>query len=305
MVDTATLKSHFDMVMARRQADVPFSRFEAAQITSDGIRLHLDVIAVDDAAATVVLVPGTSVYGLVYGDMLAGLADAGFNAVSVDPRGHGRSDGRRGSYTIPELVADARAAVAYARDRFGAPVVLAGSSQGGIVAFYCAATDEKLAGAVCHNIADLANPASAGLTDRQAAARLMKPLAGWLAAVFPELPIPIKGYLNLLSRGHEDIKARLAADPLSLKVIRLKALASLGTAPLPCPVEQISTPVLILHGARDTIFPQRYVEELYGRLRCHKELKIYPELDHFLCTDNVPVVLPDVVSWIRQVCRLE
>src|SRR5262245_7726226 len=103
---TAELRSHFDQIMARRGAHVPFERFELASARSGTLQLHVDLIAVHDQAPTVVFIPGTSVYGLLYGDLLAGLADGGCNVVSVDLRGHGRSEGHRGDYTIPELVDD-------------------------------------------------------------------------------------------------------------------------------------------------------------------------------------------------------
>jgi alpha-beta hydrolase superfamily lysophospholipase len=141
-----------------------FDRFEQDWVTSGDLRLHLDVIEADGKRPTVVFMPGTNAYAVLYGEFLAALADKGYNIVGFDPRGHGRSEGARGSYTLPELMADMRAAVRYARNRFGEPVVVSGSSQGGIAAFYLAAEGYPVAGAVCHNLADLGDPASIELT---------------------------------------------------------------------------------------------------------------------------------------------
>lgn len=302
MIPIDQVKANFQAIMKRRGADVPFERFEAAGVKSDGLRLHLDVIDTEPGRPSLVLIPGTSVYGLVYGDLLAAIADERYNIVSVDPRGHGRSEGARGSYTAAELVRDARAAVSYARDRFGDRIVVAGPSQGGIVALYTAATGEKLAGVICHNAADLADPDNVRLTSRPLLAQLLKPAVKGLAWVLPELEINMARYFNLLSQGDQDVKDRLASDPLSLKSLRLKALASLASAKPERPVEQIATPVLILHGGRDTIFPQDYVERVFQRLTCKKSLKLYPDLSHFLCTDHVDAVVPDMVAWMDEVC---
>ncbi len=295
------IRENFDALMKQRGASVPFELFEPASIHCDGHRLHLDVIATENATSTLVFVPGTSVYGLIYGDFLAALATAGLNVVSVDPRGHGQSGGAKGDYTIPELVRDARAAVTYARERFGGPVYIAGTSQGGIVAFYVAASDEKLAGAICHNAADLGHSDRFKMTSHPLLARMAAPLVRAAAAVLPGLSINISTYLDLLSNKHHEVKARLAADPLALKRIHLRALASLASCPLPKPVEEIHTPVLILHGSEDTIFPQAYMQRLYARLSCPKSLRTYKGRDHFLFTIRPAEVVPDIIQWIHDI----
>jgi Lysophospholipase len=88
-----------------------------------------------------VFVPGTSVYALLYVEFMYKLSREGFNVVGVDPRGHGMSSGKRGVYTLGELVEDALAAVDHARSLYGGRVAVSGSSQGGMVAFYCAGTE--------------------------------------------------------------------------------------------------------------------------------------------------------------------
>ena len=303
-IDPDVLVAHFERVMARCGATVPFERFEAASVQSDGLRLHLDVIPAAAGSSTLVFVPGTSVYGLVFGDFLAAVADGGVHVVSVDPRGHGRSEGVRGRYTLPELVADARAAVGYARRRFGGPIFAAGSSQGGIVAFYLAATNEPLAGVICHNLADLGGPGRHRMTAHPVLARLASPAVRALGALFPHTSISISRYLDLLStRGNEqhlEVRQRLESDPLALRRIYLRSLASLAYCPLPRPVEQITTPVLALHGGDDRIFPRDYVEHLVGRLTGHKALRVYEGRDHFLLTEQPGRVVPDILDWIHE-----
>ncbi|OGP58853.1 MAG: hypothetical protein A2V67_19250 [Deltaproteobacteria bacterium RBG_13_61_14] len=300
------LRKYLEKLARTRGIPFQFDRFQSDAVVSDGLKLNLDIIEVDRGRPVVVFVPGTSVYSLLYSEFLLALADRGYNIVGSDPRGHGRSEGAPGSYTVAELVTDTRAAVGYARKRFNDQIAVVGSSQGGIVAFYVAATEEKLAGVVCHNVADLCDPASVKLTRNPALSRLMKPLLPIFASLAPELKIPISLYLDLEAepmRGFGNAKVFLDQDPLAYKSIRLKGMASLASEKLPRPVEQITTPVQILHAGRDNIFPQDYVEYIYNRLTCKKSLKIYPDLPHLILTEHVDIVVPDVAKWLEEIFK--
>ena len=299
MSSTEDFESHFNRLMETRGSDVTLDRFESGAIENDGNKLHLDIIAAKQDAPTIVFVPGTAAYGLVYGNFLAALGDAGFNVVSFDPRGHGQSGGKPGSYTIQEIISDTRATIDYARKRFGDDIFLSGSSQGGIVAFYTAATDERLSGVICHNAADLADPKNLNMTTHPRITRMFKYVIMGLAKIAPETKISIARYFALLSKGENAAKERMAKDPYMQKVITLKALASLSSAKMARSVEKITTPVLMLHAGNDTIFPQSLSEHLHGRLTCDKQLSVYDGLGHFLFSEHVENVIPDIKSWVE------
>ncbi len=303
MPETDGFERHFNRLMRSRGSAVTLDQFEAAKVENDGNLLHLDIIGGNPGGATVVFVPGTAAYGLVYGDFLAALAEKGFYIVSLDPRGHGKSEGMVGSYTIKELVSDARAAIKFARERFAGPVYISGSSQGGIVAFYCAAEDNNLDGAICHNAADLADPYNFEVTTSPRVAKALSALIRILARLIPNAPINIRRYFSLLSKGEQKAKDRMARDPYMLKIIRLRALASLSSEKMACAVEDIRTPVLMLHAGRDTIFPQQMSQNLHDRLTCEKNLLVYPDLGHFLFTEHVDQVVPDIARWITERSR--
>jgi pimeloyl-ACP methyl ester carboxylesterase len=80
-----------DIAKKRRMPDF-FDRFEPDRVVSGNLELHLDVIEVDRKRPTVVFMPGTNAYAVLYGEFLAALADGGYNIVGFDPRGH-RSPG--------------------------------------------------------------------------------------------------------------------------------------------------------------------------------------------------------------------
>lgn len=306
-MNDAELRTYLEGVAKKRGISVAiYDRFQSDTVVSDGLKLHMDVIELDRGKPVVVFVPGTSVYSLLYSEFMVALADKGYNVVGIDPRGHGRSEGLHGSYTIAELVTDTRAAVGYARKRFNDKIAVAGSSQGGIVAFYVAATDENIAGVVCHNAADLCDPASVRLTRNPTLSRFGKPVLKIFASLMPEMKVPISMYLDLEAeemRGFGNAKVYLDQDPIAYRAIRLKGLASLASEKLSRPVEQITTPVQILHAGRDNIFPQDYIEYIYNKLTCKKSLKVYPNLPHLILTEHVNLIIPDVVEWLEDIFR--
>lgn len=303
--DDRKIKAFLAEIGRKRGAPDFFDRFEPASVVSGKIRLHLDVIEVDKNRPTLVFMPGTNAYAILYGEFLSALADRGYNIVGFDPRGHGRSGGARGSYTVPELMSDFRAAIRFARRKFGDPVVAAGSSQGGIVAFYLAAEGAPVAGVVCHNLADLGDPRSVELTARPGLSRLLKPVVMFNSRLFPEFKVPMTFYINLADepiRGLGSSRDLLYQGPLLVPFIRLKGMASLGSEPLPCPVEEITTPVMVVHGEKDVIFPQSYIEYIFDRLACKKSLKVYPGCHHYIVFDHVDKLLPEVAAWMEEVC---
>jgi len=304
-VDDSRLREWIGQICEKRGTPNYFDRFEQDSVLSGGLRLHLDVIEKERGRPTVVFMPGTNAYAMLYGEFLTKLADRGYNVVGFDPRGHGRSEGARGSYILPELVSDLRAAVGYARKRFGDPIAVAGSSQGGIACFYFAAAGDPVACAICHNLADLGDPASVRLTRWPAASRLLKPVVRRAARLAPEWKVPLSLYLDLAAEPVKFLgnSARVAReDPLFVPYLRLRGMASLASEPLPRPVEEIRTPVLILHGQRDTIFPLDYVEGIYRRLSCRKALHVHAGLPHYLVLDYLEEILPGILHWLQETC---
>ena len=296
------LSSYFDGLFELAGLPGIREQIEEDWLESDSLRLHLDLFLSRPSDPALVFFPGTSVYSIFYAEFMHKMRLKGFNVVGIDPRGHGRSEGRRGSYTLSSLVSDAQAAISYCINRFGDKVAIAGSSQGGIVSFYAAASDRRLKAAVCHNISIGDDPDSVRLTRNPRLSLIMMRLLP-LARVLHGVRIPVSSYLDLKAEvtklggnAYEFIKR----DPLATTSITLGALASLASTPLPCPPEEIKVPVMVVQGERDNIFPLDYVKKIYDRLTCKKEFLLLKDRPHLVMTDYVDEIVPAVTDWLNR-----
>lgn len=278
------------------------------EIESDGIKLHLDVYEHSKKAPTIVFVPGTAIYAMCYGEWLYKLGEAGFNVIGFDPRGHGRSGGVRGDYTISEIISDARNVISYAIEKFNNKVSIMGSSQGGIISFYVAAIEDRIQSAICHTFADLANQDSVRLTRYPSLTHVLRPLLSNFGGVFSDAQIPISLYLDLDTvevKFFGSARKFIESNPLALKSISLRALRSLAHTPLSKPVEQITTPVMVFQGTNDSIFPMDYTKKIYDNLSCKKRIHFFPGLNHALNTEDVSIILKPVLEWLREIYPTE
>jgi alpha-beta hydrolase superfamily lysophospholipase len=301
--DEAVLQASFDNLLKNEKINIDRNSFTETYIEANGIKLHLDVFSAGKNAPTIVFIPGTAVYAKFYIEFMYKMYLQGFNVVGFDPRGHGLSSGRRGDYTINEIVDDTLAVAKYARERFGGKIALAGSSQGGMVAFYAAARDNSIAAAVCHNIADL-NGKDNLVLSKVRPPQFMVPLAEFMANVYKNYSIPITLYLDLSrekTRSGTDALTLINRDPLAVTWITFRALGSLMHTDLAKPVEKITVPIMLIHAEKDSIFPQAYVENIFNRLTCKKKYLFFKNTEHLVMTNNVDEVVPPITAWLKEV----
>lgn len=181
--------------------------------TPDGLNLHVVHHAgPDDARGTVVLVHGLGEHGGRYAHVVQALRGWGWHVVTYDHRGHGRSDGRRGSLAEDDsLLCDLGQVVAATRTEHTGPIVLLGHSMGGAVAARYVAEGTLADPHRWFHPVDalvLTSPAlDAGLSRAQA---LQLRLMGWLA---PGLPVGNGLKPEWVSRD-SGVVAAYVADPL-------------------------------------------------------------------------------------------
>ena len=301
--DEAVAQAAFDNLLKNEKISIDRNSYKETYIEANGISLHLDVFFAGKNAPTLVFIPGTSVYAKFYIEFMYKMYLQGFNVVGFDPRGHGLSSGPRGDYTINEIVDDTLAVVKYARERFGGKVAIAGSSQGGMVAFYAAARDDSIAAAVCHNLADLNGKDNLVLSQLRPPL-FMVPLAEFMAGLYKSYSIPIFLYLDLSKekfKSGTDADTLLKNNPVAVKWITFRALGSLMHTDLAKPVEKITVPIMLVHAEKDTIFPQKYVEDIFNRLTCKKKYLLFKNTQHLVMTNNVDEAVPPIAAWLKEI----
>lgn len=298
---------YFDYLVSTMGYPPFHAHFEEDFTTVDGVKIHLEVIKTNPAAPTLVFIPGTAIYGLCYSELLYKIAQQGFNVITFDPRGHGQSGGTRGDYTVLEIMRDAEQVVTYAIERFGSEVSVMGSSQGGIVAFYLAAKDERLRSVICQNIADLSAPEAVQLSRNPLLFRYIRRVLTKRGHLFPQLQIPIAAYINLKKmpvKHFGTAQKFMEMDPYCLKSVSLRALKSLAHTPMPKPVENIKTPILVMQGTADHIFPVSYTQGLFNKLNGAKRIKFFEGRSHGLVHEDPDGVAEESANWMRLHSRI-
>jgi pimeloyl-ACP methyl ester carboxylesterase/uncharacterized membrane protein YhhN len=278
--------------------------FKSELIPSGNLKVNVDIHEYSKDAPTVVFVPGTSVYGLCYAEIMHEIGKKGYNIVAMDPRGHGRSEGNRGDYTIEELMSDVENVVAFAKKRFNNKVTLMGSSQGGIVCFYLASKGIEVDSIVCQNFADLAWKETFNIARFPTFARMSTPLIKLSGKLLPSVTVSTLTYLDLKSikiKYFGNLHNFIVNDPFTISKISLRAARSLVNAQMPNTIESITTPIFVFQGSDDIVFPVSYTQKIFDKLTCKKQMKVYPGCDHAIMVENVPLIAPDLVAWLDEV----
>ncbi len=238
-------------------------------------RVHVDVYpARGTARGTVVFVGGLSNHALGSASFEHQLSLRGWNVVGVDLRGHGRSSGRRGDFTIPMMLEDIAAAGAYAKDRFGGAVAVMGSSLGGFYALCAANAIDGFEVAVSHWIYLPNEP----ITKQDAR---MRPIALLLDKLVPNLRLPTKQVANWDGVCEDPmLRQKCFDDPLMAWKYSARALASGFRYDPPRPLTKLRLPHLVLIGEQDTMTPMPYTRKIYEQLVGDKEWVVIPEAGH-------------------------
>jgi alpha-beta hydrolase superfamily lysophospholipase len=248
---------------------------DTARIAVPGGETHLDVYpATGTARGSVVFVGGLSNHALGSADFEWKLSQRGWNVVAVDVRGHGRSSGGRGDFTIEALLDDLRGAAAYAHERFGVPVAVMGSSLGGYYALLAANAIDLFTCAVSHWIFLPDQPVTA--KDRR-----IKPVALLLNKVAPWVKLPTRPLANWDAVNQDPVlRQKCFDDPMMVWKYSVRALAG-GMAYKPArPLTDLRIPHLVVLGEEDQMTPRPYTEGIYAQLRGEKEWKTIPGAGH-------------------------
>jgi alpha-beta hydrolase superfamily lysophospholipase len=253
-----------------------------------GKRVHLDHHRCGHPKATVVFQPGSGAHGRFYFLLGGLLARHGYDVLAVDRPGHGLSDGPRGDCTVEESLDVAAAVITLARERLGRPVVLMGSSLGGLLTVFGLLKGLRPDLAIAHNFLYPGKLLSMRWRARW--------IARWRRQPYP-LPELVHGFERLSADPAVRDYLRRRDDPGAAWALSARSVASLFAFSAPAPVAVPET--LVLSGDRDRAIPA-WATRLFawwsGLPRY--QLAIVPGAGHLLFHDHLDQTLPLVAAWL-------
>lgn len=215
--------------------------------SSDGTRLFFRRHAAAAPKARILVIHGFAEHGGRYLELLEALADAGFDALAFDLRGHGRSDGLRADLRrFEDYLDDTRTAFTALTAGSDDTALVFGHSMGGLIATHFAASEPRR----CRALA-LSGPMFARALKVNPVKLLAAQVLGRLLPVF-SMPSGITG-AHLTSDPAEI--ARHDADPLILHQARAGWFIELeaAMAAAPAAVARLTMPLYLMHGEADPL----------------------------------------------------
>ena len=213
---------------------------------------------------TVVLLHGYGVGQFAMAPWALCLAEAGWQCVLVDLRGHGKSTGRRICFGVTEARDLSQMLDELARTGQGtSPVAVVGHSYGAALALRWKAADARVGNVVA--IAPYAVLSNAVLNISHDYAGGLP--AGWVRAGVRHLPAVLK------------------VDPAELDSTTVLARSSVAA--------------LFVVGANDTITPPADVKRLFAQAAPGSALLVVPEANHEAVTYYFNDLVPGVLSWLE------
>ena len=276
-------------------------------IVSGGNNIVLSIWESPDPEAVIVFIPATMTHPLPYEPLLRGFAERGFAVAGLHPIGHGKSSRDVRRYSLRDIIQNAGDAVTFVIERYNKPVVVMGTSQGGIVAAGLASADDRIAAVFPHNIilADLPET----ITVTRFPKWLKHVYLPWLftvrllAFLFPDINVPLDFYLDA-SRIDEGgtINRIFIDDPLTLKYYSYYFLASILATRFPGLTDgSVRCPIYVIADAGDKLFMPEYIRKVFDRLRApHKEIIMFNTGEHLMMLTHPEEICDALAPKIRE-----
>lgn len=270
--------------------------FPSSIATSDGLTLHLRHWPHPTPKGVVVIVHGLGEHIARYEHVAATLNQAGYAAVGVDHRGHGRSGGDPRSYVANfDLYVDDLSLVwketknAYP----DVPFFMLGHSMGAHIATRFALQNQaQLHGLAISGVAVLPG---------ESIPKIAIQIGNWIGKLAPSLPLAALDS-SAVSRDPAVVSA-YQNDPL---VYHGKLRAGMGLAMLSAGddtlarASKLTLPLLVMHGESDQLVPKLASQKVYEAASSKdKTLKIYTGLYHEIMNEPEQAqVLGDIIAWL-------
>ncbi len=271
------------------------------------IKLHVRVYESNPEDPCIIFIPGITAHVGFYTDMipesdfLAHMAGEGFNVIGVDLPGHGESGGQRGLYTLQGLIPCISAVVDWIIENFNDRIAIMGSSLGGILSPYLAHGEKRIKAVVAHNVADLKEELPIVILRQKLIIGLAKPVAPLLL----KLPAPVLPAWAVFDISHvwenPDYHKLWRQDALCVWWYPASTITDLFLNPGPKPaLDEMTTPVLVVDGEYDWIFPADYCKRQAAKFGGHKDFEIIARAGHELPVEHTKDFAHLASWWLKE-----
>ena len=259
-----------------------------------GLQIHLEAHPGKPGAPTFVIAHGLGDHARRHLPLATALAEHGYGAIAVDRRGHGISEGRRGDATLEADLDVLELAIAHARAAGDGPVVLLGDSLGGIMSWYLLTREPDVEAVVCHCIGHpevLPDPSL----------RYKQPLLRALGRIAPRAPVSVRQIADYdhvaLDPVTKDYFDREVDELFNFKVTARSVASYMGFRP-GIPWERVTTPALVMIGARDGMVTPEFTRAAYERAHPRgAEFITVDRAGHQLFLDDLGSALGPLLDW--------
>ncbi|MCY3412756.1 MAG: alpha/beta fold hydrolase [Candidatus Heimdallarchaeota archaeon] len=266
--------------------------------------IHIDIFQISEQyTSKIIFIHGTAVYSRFYAEFLHFLCKMGYQVIVPDMIGHGLSGGKKGHFTMNQILKVVYSVIDLCREKYHGKLFLMGSSLGGITSLYAAA-DKRIDGVIYHNAAIFNEGAHKEIVKVSGLLKFPVPFVPLASKVLPIFPISVLLYLpkhQLVSSIYGGkIFDLLLKDPLFCKYYTLKSLSTQMTESIPYELSDLSCPVLLINGENDRLFSIPYIQSIASRIR-NGNLKIIDNADHLIFHENIEESIEIITSFISSI----
>ncbi|MEL6307365.1 MAG: alpha/beta hydrolase [Chloroflexota bacterium] len=286
------------------------ARFEAIyrtySIMSTGVSIHIDAYEQDDPQSPVFIFNhGGGGYSRLFIPIALALYDKGYTVLLPDQRGQGFSGGNRSDFTMGQFVENIVDVAKWAQEHYAGELFMGGGSLGGALTYKAAVAGAPVKAIVCHNLYDFGNPHDtlavsifALIAKYTPIAYLFSLVTRGIGALLPTIRLPYKmlaRFDQMVDERNADFYPKYQHDPIPIKQISLRYMASTFSTPPARSFEANTLPVLVINQIRDKMVDPVVTHQNYDRLRGEKQ---YVEIDygHWAMDEDFVTEWTDIVD---------
>jgi len=257
-------------------------------IQSTGVNLHIDAYEQENANAPVLIFNhGAGGYSRLFIPLILEIYDAGYTVVLPDQRGQGLSEGKRGDFTISQMVQNIVDVTHWAHDKYKGKLFIAGASQGGGLAYFAGVADTPITAMICHNLYDFSNAKNSLALSRFSPFAVIPGIPTFVkhfmqvsARILPNLKLNVMllaRFEKMVDERATDFYGQYKADPYPIRAFNLRYMASTFNTKPKVKLEDNTIPTLVINQTRDKMVSPKATRVNYERLGGQK---VYAEIDY-------------------------